>query len=331
MSRKASAARDLPVIPHRTWIDLFGMSETQEKVRELLAAERCPQVFMLEGRDGIGKRKLLAYFCGLLACESKSACGSCEGCHAVQRGYHPDLLWIDDEGSLKVADADRIQEHLVYRASGTLSSGSERIVVIVDIERFTDQAANRLLKTLEEPPQGTRILLSCSRPRQLLPTIASRLVRWRVRPPASELSLAWLRERAPELGEDELCLMLNAQGLSPGLAWTRLSQLQSQRELLQRTEALLLQPSPNLELQDLLKQLGWKAPELAQHCEVILNRQYRAGVQTEALRSESLDLRLIRHRRKILRQIYRAGGSGHNYLNTQMAAEAWASKNGDVG
>lgn len=326
MSRKSAAARDLPVLPHREWNDLFGFGPIQTRLRQLLEEQRCPQVLLFEGREGIGKRKLLAYFCGLLACENQVACGRCDSCRSVQNGLHPDLLWIEADGAIKVADADRIQQHLAYRASGSWQAGAERLVVIVDIESMTEQAANRLLKTLEEPPPDARIILSCSRPRQLLATIASRLVRWHLPVPEASASLEWLAARLPAAAASDLDETLRGQGLSPGLALQKLSAMQEQSELIKRVEALLMQPQANQELQDCLKQLGWKAPVLAQHCELLLNRSYKRSLDKSSLSRELPRIALLRHRRRILQQIYRAGGSDRNHLNTLMAAEAWASQ-----
>ncbi len=322
MSRKSAASRELPTLPQRRWGELFGHEKTKRDLHALFSQERSPQVLMLEGRDGIGKRALLAYLCGLIYCATRDACGHCDGCRDVQSSYQGDLLWIETEGAIKVAEADQVQEHLTYRAG---SEAATRVVVMPDIESLTEQAANRLLKTLEEPPPNVRILLSCSRPRQLLPTIASRLVRWHVEPPPIAESLNWLSTRLPERSRTELEEQLLTQGLSPGRTFRVLEETKDHKEAIDRLRHLLLRPYQGSEMQDLLKQLGWKAPELAQQCEVLLNRTYRASLGLAGKAGKTPDLNQIRHWRRILRQIYRAGGRGHNQLNTQMAAEALGS------
>ena len=68
-----------------------------------------------------------------------------------------------------------------------------RIAVISNAETLTIQAANRLLKTLEEPSENTHIFMTCSRVGLILDTILSRSVKWRLRGPSEELGLSWLK------------------------------------------------------------------------------------------------------------------------------------------
>ncbi len=129
---------------------------------------------------------------------------------------------------------------------------------------------------------------------------------------------------------------LERYSLAPGRALQALKLASSaEEEALQRLGSLLLKPLEGRdmqEVQELLKQQGWKANELAQHFELLLNRYYKWSLGLSAERSSSWpaslgapDPRLLRQRRRVLQQIYRAGGHGQNYLNVQMAAEALGS------
>jgi hypothetical protein len=173
-----------------------------------------------------------------------------------------------------------------------------------------------------------------------LATITSRLVRWHVQPPALELSQRWLVGAAQENGitisEKEAREALERYSLAPGRALMALKLANSlEQEAQNRLAALMLKPLEGRdlqELQELLKQQGWKANELAQHFELLLNRYYKwsLGLMDErpAHWPASIgapDPRLLRQRRRILQQIYRGGGQGHNFLNTQLAAEALGS------
>jgi len=335
MSRSSRKTEDLVRSPVRSFADLIGFQDIVTAFHDLTARDRVPQVLLFEGRPAIGKRKLLARLAATIYCESRDACGHCQGCHSVVHGYQADLLWVETEGSIKVAEAEAIQEHLSYQ-----SSGAQRVVVIVDIEDMNDQAANRLLKTLEEPPPRTMVLISSSRPRQLLATITSRLVRWHVQPPPLELSLRWLMGASKEAGltlsENDARDALERHSLSPGRALLALKMANSvEQDAQYRLASLLLKPLEGrdlYELQDLLKQQGWKANELAQHFELLLNRYYKWSLGLIAERPPhwpasigAPDPRLLRQRRRILQQIYRAGGQGHNFLNAQLAAEALGS------
>ncbi len=335
MSRKSSQREAPAPLPQRNWENLFGYDSDFEDMLALMGRDRWPQSFLMEGREGIGKRTLLAKLCAAMYCKTHNACGHCDACRAVCSGYHPDLLWIEAEGAIKVAEADQIQDHLNYRASSGTAEESWRIAVIINIEELTDQAANRLLKTLEEPPAQSRLLLSCSRPRQLLPTIMSRLVRWHLKPPAADLSLAWMQKKASEAGfqvePSILAETLAGHGFSPGRAWHFLElEHGGLGQTLDALEDILLAPFDGRrlqELQDLIKQAGWKADEFAQLFERILNRCYKAqfALNGRTPRGAQLAHERLRQWRRILQQVYRAGGSGHNYLNTQMVAEALLS------
>lgn len=321
--------------PVRSFADLIGFQDIISAFNDLAARDRMPQVLLFEGRPAIGKRKLLARLAATIYCETRDGCGHCQGCHSVIHGYQADLLWVENEGPIKVAEAEAIQEHLSYQ-----SSGAQRVVVIADIEDMNDQAANRLLKTLEEPPPRTLFLISTSRARQLLATITSRLVRWHVQPPLLEESLRWLMNALKEadltVSENDARDALERYSLAPGRALLALKMANSvDQEAQHRLASLLLKPLEGKdlhELQDLLKQQGWKANELAQHFELLLNRYYKWSLGLIAERPShwpasigAPDPRLLRQRRRILQQIYRGGGQGHNFLNAQLAAEALGS------
>ncbi len=340
MSRASKKAVQTDPAQLRNFDDLIGFGETQSAFEDLMRHQKLPQVLLFEGRPAIGKRKLLARLAAALYCETQNACGMCPGCHSVIHGYQPDLLWVEADGPIKVAEAELIQEHLSYQASGMGAHETYRVVVIVDIEDMTDQAANRLLKTLEEPPPRTLVLLSSSRPTQLLPTITSRLVRWHLQPPPLASSLAWLLKQADQastpVSEVDGREYLERYSLAPGRALLALKLANSaEQDAVQRLGALLLKPLDGRdmqEVQDLLKQQGWKANELAQHFELLLNRYYKWSLGLIGERPShwpasigAPDPRLMRQRRRVLQQIYRGGGHGHNYLNTQMAAEALVS------
>jgi DNA polymerase-3 subunit delta' len=105
---------------------------------------------------------------------------------------HPDLRWLSPEGAVIKVDAVR---EVVEFAHGTPQAGPRKVAVIADAHALNRNAANALLKTLEEPPTGTHLLLLSSHPGRLLPTIRSRCQGLEIRPdPAS--ARRWLEQRA---------------------------------------------------------------------------------------------------------------------------------------
>ncbi len=321
---KTYTLKDTETAPSRQWTDLIGFEGVDETLYRLWSENRLPQVVVVEGRSGIGKKKFMAKLAARFFCATHSACGDCEGCQSVEQGYQNDLYWLETEGSIKVAEAEGLQDFLGYQAQK-----SPRLAMIIDIESMNDQASNRLLKLLEEPPAGVLVFASCSRFEKLLPTIRSRSVRWRVHPPLIEQSMAFVRSQLADPRADlEIENALKMFGLSIGRTLAHLEQGSAeQKQKLDRLQKLLLLPmrGDNLkELQDLLKEQAWKAPDLAQFFEVALNQSYRRILQSS--RSTSLaDFKRIKHWRKILQQVYRAGAVGQNNLNVQLVAEALLS------
>src|SRR6266568_3878581 len=174
--------------------------------------DRWPHALLIIGRKGIGKRMLALEFARTLLCEdpdaSGGACGMCLGCTYVAQGTHPDLRVIepyvfDDEGNATPVDSiaiDRIRELTEFTHLSAHRSRA-KVAVIVPAEAMNASAANALLKTLEEPPEQTFLLLVSHQPERLPPTIVSRCGRLAVPEPGSDAGSAWLREQGVERAE----------------------------------------------------------------------------------------------------------------------------------
>ncbi len=172
--------------------------------RELVAAGgRFPQALLIEGRAGIGKRALAMRLARARLCESPradgSACGACAGCGYVAAGQHPDLRVVepiayDDEGNATPQDVIRIDQIRDLTEWSQVSSHRRgaKIAVLAPAEAMHYAAANALLKTLEEPPAGTSLVLVSHQPGRLPATIRSRCRRQLVPLPPGDLARAWL-------------------------------------------------------------------------------------------------------------------------------------------
>ncbi len=112
---------------------------------------------------------------------------------------HPDLKWVQPEGS--VIRVDDVREVGAF-AVGTRQSAPSKVIVVESADLMNASAANALLKTLEEPPADTYLILTSSRPARLLPTIVSRCQSVTV-PRDPEAARSWLLERWPEAAIDE--------------------------------------------------------------------------------------------------------------------------------
>ncbi|MCW3067856.1 MAG: polymerase delta prime subunit [Solirubrobacterales bacterium] len=127
--------------------------------------------YLFHGPSGTGKRTVARAFAAALLAEGASDPAAVA--ERVRRGSHPDLTWVTPSGAAEVLVAD-IEEPVVAAASRTPFESTRRVFVIEAVDTMNDQAANRMLKTLEEPPAFAHLLLLTDRREDVLPTIASR-------------------------------------------------------------------------------------------------------------------------------------------------------------
>jgi DNA polymerase-3 subunit delta' len=172
--------------------------------REMLSARAAwPHALLLDGPRGVGKRALALNFARGLLCETPGAdgiaCGTCASCHYVAAGQHPDLQLIepfivDEDGEVKVQDPiliDRIRA-LIDWVQLTSHRGRAKVAVIVPAEAMNAAAANALLKTLEEPPPSTYLILVANQPGRVPATLRSRCRRMAAPRPDAAAAEAWL-------------------------------------------------------------------------------------------------------------------------------------------
>ncbi len=183
-----------------SWSSLVGMESVCEKWRRLLQEGRLPTCILLTGQAGIGKKHLLHRLAALFYCD-QGGCGTCTTCQHIDGGFHTDVLHISAE-SLSLQEAVELQRHVEMHpllSANCKQPGGARIVLVPDIERWTRQGVNRLLKTLEELPPYAYVFFSTSSPKRLLPTVLSRCVRFpvtgeRIAAPESEEERQWSQE-----------------------------------------------------------------------------------------------------------------------------------------
>lgn len=178
---------------------------------------RVPHAILLHGREGIGKLRFARALAQSLLCESprdEVACGICPACGWFGSGNHPDFRLVepaalteaDDEGEGAAKSSARILIEQIRDLADFINvsshRGSAKVVLIHPAEALNVNAANALLKNLEEPPPGTHFVLVAHRVQFLLPTIRSRCRHLAPGVPAPEMAAKWLRERGvrdPEL------------------------------------------------------------------------------------------------------------------------------------
>lgn len=184
----------------------------------LADAGRLPHALLLCGPPGIGKRQFADRLSIRLVCEHETACGACRACRLAAGGNHPDILILrreDGKTEITVDEARALNEFLVL----TPHLASRRVALIADADHLNRSASNALLKTLEEPPAGSYLLLVSDNPARLLPTIRSRCQRLVLPRPTAEEGVAYLKER--EVPDAEVILALTHGAALQAEAWPR--------------------------------------------------------------------------------------------------------------
>ncbi|WP_426111530.1 DNA polymerase III subunit delta' [Pseudomonas sp. DSP3-2-2] len=161
--------------------------------------------YLLHGPAGIGKRALAERLMASLLCqrpEGLDACGSCKSCMLLVAGSHPDNYVLEPEEADKAIKVDQVRD-LVSFVVQTAQMGGRKVVLIEPVESMNINAANALLKSLEEPSGNTVLLLVSHQPSRLLPTVRSRCVQQACPLPSEAMSLAWLADALPDCTQDE--------------------------------------------------------------------------------------------------------------------------------
>ena len=147
-------------------------------LRQSLASGRLAHAYLIVGAPRGAAGALAAQVVALLYCTApgERPCGQCAQCRQIAAHAHPDVLWVEPQKKSRgilMAQIEAVQGHINL----TSFEGGWKAVVFLNADRLNPQAANRLLKTLEEPPDKCLFLLVTDQPAALLPTVLSRCQR----------------------------------------------------------------------------------------------------------------------------------------------------------
>ncbi|MBN1282607.1 MAG: DNA polymerase III subunit delta' [Proteobacteria bacterium] len=192
------------------WSKIVGHKRQIEELRRSLESARLPNAYVFAGPAGVGKRLAADAFAAALLCpeapsRGHDACGECLSCRKLASGNHPDFFLLEPEeserGAVTSIKTDPVRE-LMQRLIFKPLEAQAKVAIIDGADRLMPQAANSLLKTLEEPPERTHFILVTPLPHRLLPTIRSRCRLVAFSPLGEEeLAAALVRRRSMEPAE----------------------------------------------------------------------------------------------------------------------------------
>jgi DNA polymerase III delta' subunit len=157
-------------------IDSF--TEALDGLKQGYETGRLAHAYLIVGSPRGNALAFAESFLQFLFCREKNRpCGKCSECERVKQHEHPDVMWLQPETKSRKIDIDQIREELTPRISRTSYGGGYKVGVILHADRLTEGAANAFLKTLEEPPGSSLLLLVTNSVQNLLPTIVSRCQR----------------------------------------------------------------------------------------------------------------------------------------------------------
>jgi DNA polymerase III subunit delta' len=160
---------------------VLGQTQPKKILTNALQNSSVAHAYLFYGQESIGKKKLAIALAKALNCKGADpleACDECESCKKIERRIHPDFFYIEPvkstptsrEAVIKVEAIRELQKKLAYLPY----EGKTKVVVVDSAELMNLQAANSFLKTLEEPPSSTVLILISSNRHRLLPTLVSR-------------------------------------------------------------------------------------------------------------------------------------------------------------
>lgn len=159
---------------HLCFNQLLGQEKAKKFLLRSLAADRIPHAYIFKGPDGVGKKLFARGVAMAVNCRDNSrvgACGECVSCRKYRSRNHPDFLVIQPEkGVIKIDQVRQMSRELSYPPY----ESAMRVVVLEDVHTMRREAANSLLKTLEEPPEGNLLILTAESSQEVLATLSSR-------------------------------------------------------------------------------------------------------------------------------------------------------------
>ncbi len=205
-----------------SWSQILGHAERIDAFRQIVMRHRLAHAYLFVGPPGVGKRRFALELAKALLCEdAKSprkldACDRCDACLLVDAGTHPDLFQVsrpEDVNEFPIKLIREFCDGFMFKPA----RGHGKVAILDDTDDFNEESANCFLKTLEEPPPGSLLILLSTNLDRQLPTIKSRCQAVRFAP----LGEAHVRQLLQKQGIEDaamLARLVRLSGGSPGQA-----------------------------------------------------------------------------------------------------------------
>lgn len=159
----------------KTWSDVEKVQHVASKLlMNSIRKQRVSHAYLIHGQPGTGKRDIALLLAKSLFCQNRTdvePCHTCNACRRIESRNHPDVHWIIPDGqSIKIDQIEQLQKEFIY----TGLESNQKVYIICQAETLTVNAANRILKFLEEPSQRTTAMLLTENHQAMIPTIRSR-------------------------------------------------------------------------------------------------------------------------------------------------------------
>lgn len=178
--------------------NIIGHEFQRKIIKRAVSENLVSHSYLFCGPDGIGKKLIANEFAKLINCNNQGVIDSrdceCNSCAKIDKGIHPDVIYVQFEG-IKSIKVEQIREGVEDRLFLKSFEARFKVVIVDEAERMSNGAQNAFLKTLEEPPPNSVIILITSSPDSLLPTIRSRCQLVRFNPLPEELILIELNKK----------------------------------------------------------------------------------------------------------------------------------------
>lgn len=194
---------------------LLGLDGITDSLAQMISARRLPHALLFVSPPGGGKNALARALAAALNCEApdtvdRGPCGLCSACRKIERDIYPDLITLVPEGKarqIKMESVQALRDQMAFRPF----EGRVKVFIIREVQRLNQDSGNALLKTLEEPPPDSHLILTTPQEGAVMATIVSRCLCLRLPPVPRELIMEVLACEG-KLNEEQARLMAALSG-----------------------------------------------------------------------------------------------------------------------